>query len=121
MRKFITALAMPLGLPGLAMAAPAPEDPAKQTSWGLYLTAKEAEEMKTLRPDEVFFIDVRDPVEIMFAGFTDVVVVNVAFLLADPPTLVPGHPQRGRGRSKIIDFHDKSHEQIQFPKCLSGA
>lgn len=33
--------------------------------------------------DKVLFVDVRDPVEIMFTGFTDVVDVNVPFLLAD--------------------------------------
>ncbi|MCR9255723.1 MAG: rhodanese-like domain-containing protein [Alphaproteobacteria bacterium] len=67
-----------------ALAAEEPSDPKKQTPWGLYLTASEAYEMKQLEGDEVLFIDVRDPVEIMFTGFTDVVDVNVPFLLSNP-------------------------------------
>ncbi|MBJ3775889.1 rhodanese-like domain-containing protein [Acuticoccus mangrovi] len=69
---------------GPAAAAPEPENPARQTSWGLYLTSQEAYEMKQARGDEVLFVDVREPVEIMFTGFTDVVDVNVPFLLVDP-------------------------------------
>lgn len=67
-----------------AVAAGAPSDPKKQTSWGLYLTAREAFDMKTAEGDKVLFVDVRDPVEIMFTGFTDVVDVNVPFLLSNP-------------------------------------
>jgi len=76
-----------------AVAAPEPEDPKKQTSWGLYLTAKEAYEMKTGRGDEVLFVDVREPVEIMFTGFTDVVDVNVPFLLVNPAKWNPKKPK----------------------------
>ncbi len=66
-----------------AWAAPLPTDPKKQTAWGLYLTAAEAYEMKQAQSDKVLFVDVRDPIEIMFTGFTDVVDVNIPFLLAD--------------------------------------
>ena len=66
-----------------AVAAEAPSDPKKQTPWGLYLTAKEAYEMKTAKGDGVLFVDVRDPIEIMFTGFTDVVDANVPFLLSN--------------------------------------
>lgn len=104
MRKSITALAMSLGLSGLAMAASAPEDPAKQTSWGLYLTAEEAYQMKTSRPDEVLFVDVREPVEIMFTGFTDVVDVNVPFLLVDPSRVHAEKPVLAMERNP--DFAD---------------
>lgn len=69
---------------GLAQAAPEPEDPKKQTPWGLYLTAAEAYAMKQAQGDAVLFVDVREPVEMMFTGFTDVVDVNVPFLLVDP-------------------------------------
>ncbi len=67
-----------------ASAAPEPSDPSKQTSWGLYLTAREAYEMKQEKGDGVLFVDVREPVEIMFTGFTDTVDVNVPFLLVNP-------------------------------------
>lgn len=71
----LTALPLP--------AAEPPSDPARQTDWGLYLDAREAYDMKTARGDEVLFVDVRDPVEIMFTGFTDVVDVNIPFMLVD--------------------------------------
>lgn len=77
------ACALTLG-PLPAHAADAPSDPAKQTPWGLYLTAKEAHDMKTAEGSKVLFVDVRDPIEIMFTGFTDVVDVNIPFLLSNP-------------------------------------
>ena len=67
-----------------ANAAPEPEDPAKQTSWGLYLTAVEAYEMKQDQGEEVLFVDVREPIEMMFTGFTDVVDINVPYMLVNP-------------------------------------
>ncbi|MDZ4095775.1 MAG: rhodanese-like domain-containing protein [Paracoccaceae bacterium] len=70
--------------PLCASAADAPADPAKQTSWGLYLSAREAAAMKEERGAAVLFVDVRDPVEIMFTGFADAVDVNVPFLLSNP-------------------------------------
>lgn len=75
-------LLIPL-IAGPAGAADAPDDPSRQTEWGLYLTAREAYEMKTAAPDGVLLVDVRDPIEIMFTGFSDVVDVNVPFLLAN--------------------------------------
>lgn len=33
--------------------------------------------------NNIFFVDVRDPVEVMFVGFTDAVHVNVPYLLVD--------------------------------------
>ncbi|WP_068634853.1 rhodanese-like domain-containing protein [Thauera butanivorans] len=38
--------------------------------------------IRNAEPD-VLFVDVRDPVEIMFVGFTDAVHVNIPFLLVD--------------------------------------
>ena len=64
-------------------AAAPPEDPKKQTPWNLYIDSKEAYAMKQDVPDQMLFIDVRDPIEIMFTGFTDVVDVNIPFKLAD--------------------------------------
>ena len=40
--------------------------------------------MKRDLDDGVLFVDVRDPIEIMFTGFTDVVDLNVPFLLSNP-------------------------------------
>ncbi|MCR9177799.1 MAG: rhodanese-like domain-containing protein [Alphaproteobacteria bacterium] len=67
-----------------AHAAGVPSDPDRRTPWGLYLTAKEAHDMKMAAGNKVLFVDVRDPIEIMFTGFTDVVDINIPFLLSNP-------------------------------------
>jgi len=64
-------------------AAESPEDPKKQTPWNLYVNAKEAYAMKQQIGNQMLFVDVRDPIEIMFTGFTDVVDVNIPFKLVD--------------------------------------
>lgn len=75
-----------------AIAAPEPDDLRKQTSWGLYLTSKEAYDMKQAQGDDALFVDVREPVEIMFTGFTDVVDTNVPFMPVDPSAWHPEKP-----------------------------
>jgi rhodanese-related sulfurtransferase len=45
--------------------------PAKQTTLGLYVTAKEAYEMWRAAPDEIVIIDVRTPEEFLFVGHAD--------------------------------------------------
>ena len=47
------------------------------------LSAREAFEAKNDPAAEVLFVDVRDPIEIMFIGWTDVADINIPFLLAD--------------------------------------
>ena len=69
--------------PTAAQAAPKPEDPKKQTPWDLYLDAKEAYAMKMELGEKALLVDVREPIEIMFTGFTDVVDVNIPFMLAN--------------------------------------
>lgn len=49
----------------------------------LSLTAVETHRMVQESADEMLFIDVRDPVEIMFVGFTDSVDRNIPFTLVD--------------------------------------
>ncbi|WP_281967965.1 rhodanese-like domain-containing protein [Roseovarius nanhaiticus] len=91
-KPWITAALVAATLGTGALAADAPEDPAQQTDWGLYLTAREAYEMKVSKGDDVLFVDVREPIEIMFTGFTDVVDVNVPFLMVDPTAWNPEKP-----------------------------
>ena len=94
--KLLTAFALApsLAFSGtIAHAAPEPSNPKKQTSWRLYLTVKEAAEMKAERGDEVLFVDIREPIEIMFSGFTDVVDVNIPFLLVNPAKWNPKKPR----------------------------
>lgn len=47
------------------------------------LSARQVYELKTEGKEAIFFVDVRDPVEIMFVGSTDVVDGNIPFLLVD--------------------------------------
>ena len=64
-------------------AAEKPKNIKKQTSWNLYVDSKEAYDMKKKLGDQMLFIDVRDPIEIMFTGFTDVVDINIPFKIAN--------------------------------------
>jgi len=80
---------IPLLLAGMiacsvTFAADKPSDPKKQTPWDLYIDSKEAYAMKQEKAGQVLFIDVRDPIEIMFTGFTDVVDINIPFMLSNP-------------------------------------
>ena len=84
MRKLIAAAALFFLVAAPALAAPKPENPDLQTAWDLYLTSKEAYALKTKEGDAVLFIDVREPVEIMFTGFTEIVDENIPFLMVDP-------------------------------------
>jgi hypothetical protein len=72
-------------LPDLVYAAAEPSDPSMQTPWKLYLDSSEAYEMKKEMGNEVLFVDVRDPIEIMFTGFTDIVDTNIPFKTANLP------------------------------------
>lgn len=47
------------------------------------LTPRETYERVQRNGDEILFLDVRDPVEIMFVGFTDTVDANIPFLIVD--------------------------------------
>ena len=61
-----------------SLAAPKPSDPKKQTPWYLYVDSTEAYDLKMKLGDKALFVDVREPVEIMFTGFTDVVDVIIS-------------------------------------------
>lgn len=91
-RMFVIAVAGLCLLSTAAFASPEPTDPKKQTPWKLYVDSREAYEMKTQQPGQVLFVDVRDPVEIMFTGFTDVVDVNIPFKLANRSRFNPAKP-----------------------------
>ena len=65
------------------LASAKPGDPEKQTPWDLYVDSKEAYDLKMQLGDKVLFIDVRDPAEIKFTGFTDVADVNIPFKMAN--------------------------------------
>lgn len=54
-----------------------------QAEEALSITPQETLNMVQEQGDEVLFIDVRDPVEIMFIGFTDAVDRNIPFQMVD--------------------------------------
>ena len=49
------------------------------TPYDLYLSAREAYELKTSRPDQVTFIDVRTPAEVHYVGIADQIDANVPY------------------------------------------
>jgi rhodanese-related sulfurtransferase len=77
------ALMLAAALPLPVAAAPEPADPTRQTPWKLYVTSREAYEMKQTQGDKVLLVDVRDPIEIMFTGFAPAVDVVVPFMVAN--------------------------------------
>src|SRR5690554_2041129 len=54
-----------------------------QAEEALSLTPEDTYKMVQEQGDDMLFIDVRDPVEIMFIGFTDAVDQNIPFQLVD--------------------------------------
>ena len=82
--KYLSLLFVGMLASSVAFAADKPSDPKQQTSWDLYVDSKEAYAMKQELADKVLFVDVRDPIEIMFTGFTDVVDINIPFKLSNP-------------------------------------
>lgn len=115
-------------LPLSAAAAPEPEDPKKQTPWGLYLDAKEAYAMKTAEGDRVLFVDVREPIEIMFTGFTDVIDVNVPFLIANrgkwhptkPNFAMEKNPDFEPGIARALEARGLTRDTAVILMCRSG-
>ncbi len=95
MKKIFTA-ALAVGFSVLTAAtlsaAPEPKNPKQQTQWHLYVNSIEANNMEKTNGDKVLFVDVRDPVEIMFTGFTDVVDINIPFKMADRKAWNPKKP-----------------------------
>jgi len=83
-QTFITPLLLAACISASSLqAAEAPKALDKQTSWGLYVDSTEAAAMKQKLGDKMLLVDVRDPVEIMFTGFSDVVDINIPFKTAD--------------------------------------
>lgn len=79
----ILAAIMAMSFVSNVSAAARPSDPEKQTPWDLYVNSQEAYDLKMQLGDKVLFIDVRDPAEIQFTGFTDVVDINIPFKMAN--------------------------------------
>lgn len=95
-----------------ALAAPVPESPDRQTSWGLYVDSREAYEMKTGKDGQMMlFVDVRDPIEIMFTGFTDTVDVNIPYLISNP--------QKWNDKKNVYAMEPNRSFESQVARALS--
>lgn len=90
--KLAFALLLSVAVISPLTAAEEPTDPAMQTSWGLYIDSSETAAMKKDLGDQMLFVDVRDPVEIMFTGFTDMIDINIPFKLVDTAAWHPKKP-----------------------------
>ena len=85
MNRLIALLLLPLTL--TAVAADAPEKASMHTRAGLYVDAREAHEMLTSSAGhEVVLVDVRDPVELKFTGYTDMTDIHVPWKIIDAST-----------------------------------
>src|SRR5690554_7955618 len=61
---------------------------------------------------KLLFVDVRDPIEIMFVGFTDAVHVNVPYLLVDRSAW-----DEQRGTYRIAQNPNRSEERRVGKEC----
>lgn len=112
----------------IVFASDMPSDPKKQTPWGLYVDSREAYEMKQKLGDQMLFIDVRDPIEIMFTGFANVVDINIPFKLADrnqwnskkPVFAMIENPNFARDVERALEARGLSKEIPILIMCRSG-
>ena len=84
-RLLIAVLLLPLTF--IAVAADAPEKASMRTKAGLYVDARETYAMLS-NPEgrEVVLIDVRDPVEVKFTGYTEMTDFHVPWKIIDAST-----------------------------------
>lgn len=115
MKKSIFAAASLLALLNMshmAFAADAPKDPARQTSWGLYVDSREAYQMKTGDQGRaMLLVDVRDPIEIMFTGFTDVVDINIPYMTSNR--------QKWNDKRNVFAMEVNPNFEAQIAKALA--
>ncbi|WP_417538949.1 rhodanese-like domain-containing protein [Marinobacter sp.] len=95
----------------------------------LSLTPQETYDLVQTQGDQMLFIDVRDPVEIMFIGFTDVADKNIPFMLADRSKFLSDkgrfamHPNPDFTASVEQALKDKglSKDALIVTMCRSGS
>ncbi len=101
--------------------------PAKATPLGLYLTPEEAHRALTQNPD-ILFIDVRDPIEVMFVGLAEGVDKIVPIALATHEV----DPETGQYRMVVNDEFVANVDEVVaakgrtksdpiFVSCRSGS
>ncbi len=79
--------------------------------------------------DEILFVDVRDPVEIMFIGFTDAVDINIPFQVVDRTNFneekavfsMPINPNFTRDIEKALQDKGLNKNSLIVTMCRSGS
>ncbi|HMA97864.1 MAG TPA: rhodanese-like domain-containing protein [Wenzhouxiangella sp.] len=107
---------------GVLLAAPAVAE-----DYGL--TAQEAYEAATDPAGKVLLVDVRDPVEIMFIGWTDVADINIPFLLVDRfgwnaergGFPLPRNPEFAAQVRDALEKHGLAEDATIITMCRSGS
>lgn len=118
MKLLLAALLITLGLSAHASADEA-----------LSLTAQETYNLVQEKGDQILFVDVRDAVEIMFIGFTDVVDINIPFMLADRTSFLADkgrfamsrNPEFAAGIEQALKDKGLSSDALIITMCRSGS
>lgn len=119
MRKFAITACLALAL-GLSV-------PAAADDWAM--TPAEAYEKVQAQGDRMLFIDVRDPVEIMFVGFTDEVHANIPFRLVDTNAwldsrhhfAMPINEDFAAGVGRALEERGLPEDAMIITMCRSGS
>jgi rhodanese-related sulfurtransferase len=103
----------PLAAPS-TRAAETPSEAGAQVKSGLYVTAREA--WSLMQADSsVILIDVRDPTEMMFTGFTPETDIHVPYMTANPSQL---NPKKG---GLMMDRNPTFADQVEAKLIALGA
>ena len=100
-----------------------------QAEEALSLTPQETYDMVQKQGDQLLFVDVRDPVEIMFIGFTDVIDRNIPFKLADRSNFLADkgrfamntHTEFAADVEKALKEKGLSKDDLVITMCRSGS
>lgn len=93
------------------------------------LTPEEAWQLVQNKGDDILFVDVRDPVEIMFIGFTDAVDINIPFKLVDRHDFVEEkkrfamntNPEFASGIESALREKGLNMQTLVITMCRSGS
>lgn len=118
MKAIILSLLMLFGLSTHALAKDA-----------LSMTPQAVWSMVQQNPDDILFVDVRDPVEIMFIGFTDAVDINIPFKQVDRTNFnedkaifsMPDNPNFARDVEKALQDKGLDKDALIVTMCRSGS
>lgn len=100
-----------------------------QAEEAMALTPQETYELLQKQGDEILFVDVRDPVEIMFIGFTDTVDTNIPFMLVDREDFLDDkarfamdtNPDFSAEVEKALNEKDLDKDALVITMCRSGS